>query len=136
MLRCGAAAGTIPQTLGALHRTNERGLLQKTVSAHTATEQRALHTVFQNLQRTVHKFISFEGRIGRLPSSTRGKARHSHSRLYDVYISILIILANFQVRNSVILPTVQEICNKLCVGMTSLCWSSLHVAKLRFYRCI
>jgi hypothetical protein len=108
MLGRGTSAGTVAQTLRAFHRTDECRLLQKTIAAHPAAEQRTLYAVFQNLQEAVHKLVSLEGRIGRLPSSTRSKSGHSHSKLKIVYNFCLLILASFEMGDSVFPPTVDE----------------------------
>ena len=78
MFRRGAAARPIPQTFWAFHRADERRLLQEAIPAHAATKQRTLDSVFENLQGAVAKVLFFEGRVGGLPSSTRGKTRHKN----------------------------------------------------------
>jgi len=71
-----AAAWTVAFAFRTFHRADERGFLQKAITAHAASEQRSFDGFFKSCQCAAVKGLALEGEIGWLPTATGSEDGH------------------------------------------------------------
>ena len=74
-----SAAGSVAQTLGALHGADESRLLQQAVAAHAAAEERAFDGDLERFEHALGGGFVSKGVVSRLPAPDGCKTRHGRS---------------------------------------------------------